>query len=155
MKRGLLPGHQSLAQEQRLQPPCGSLVRPGESSSAGSSNKMETRGSGPEAGGRLEMLGTEGIQGPWRTHLAIHRLRHASCWETLSLLKDGQATGAPQVPVEGTGTEAPRKQGPQKEPSGPPASPADARGASHYPFPKRKVPRVSEAARRLGLYRPT
>ncbi|XP_007505870.1 uncharacterized protein C9orf152 homolog [Monodelphis domestica] len=146
MRRGLLQGHQSLAREQRLQPPCGSLVRPGESSS----NKMETRGSGPE------MLGTEGIQGPWRTHLAIHRLRHASCWETLSLLKDGQATGAPQVPMEeGTGREAPPKQGPQKEPSQPPASPTDARGLSHYPFPKRKAPRVSEAARRLGLYRPT
>ncbi|XP_036594531.1 uncharacterized protein C9orf152 homolog [Trichosurus vulpecula] len=126
------------------------------------------RGSGLEATVRPDMPGTGSIQDPWRTHLAIHRLRHSTCWKKLSLPKAGQPASDPRVPLEkGTDGQVPPNQDPQKEPSQPlvtptptgvpqdTKSPVGPRGASHYPFPKRKAPHISEAARRLGLYRPT
>ncbi|XP_051833692.1 translation initiation factor IF-2-like [Antechinus flavipes] len=139
MSRAFPRGPRSPAQEQRLQPPHG-LPGAGESR-AGGGHK--------EAGPRPDVAG---IQDPWRTHLAIHRLRHSSGRQRPPLPKAGPPSS--QRPEEDPGQE------PQGEASGPRAAPAPgsappARAKSHYPFPKRKAPRISEAARRLGLYRPT
>ncbi|XP_020820087.1 uncharacterized protein C9orf152 homolog isoform X2 [Phascolarctos cinereus] len=125
------------------------------------------RGPRLEATVRPDTLGTGSIQDPWRTHLAIHRLRHSTCWKTLPLPTARQPASDPWVPLEeGANGRVPPNQDPQKEPpqlvtpapGGAPQgmkSPAGPGGASHYPFPKRKGPHISEAARRLGLYRPT
>ncbi|XP_072455302.1 uncharacterized protein C9orf152 homolog [Notamacropus eugenii] len=164
MSQGLLRGHQSPAQEQRpQQPPCSIFSRPDENRAAGSNKKQGRaplqRGSGLEDTLSPDRLGTGSIQDPWHTHLAIHRLRQSTCWKTLPLPKAGQPASDLRLPLqEGTDGQVPPDQDHQKEPPQSlvtPMSPAGSQGVSHYPFPKRKAPRISEAARKLGLYRPT
>ncbi|XP_004678013.1 PREDICTED: uncharacterized protein C9orf152 homolog [Condylura cristata] len=134
---------------------------------------------GPEAEGTAEEAGGGCLQvteSPWHQHLEMHRLVQIFPQESGHQAKHNMASEQ-RLPQEGDkgvfesgqmtqpGTQgACQVDSPQTEAVGtaskvslcPPARRAPHRSGkpAHYPFPQRKAPRISQAARNLGLYGP-